>query len=517
MPTFRDCPNCNCGEGGRFIRKCADNHEFCTVCGAGPFGEFCPICDSRGKSIIGGVIGKIAFENAEDQDDEDDTEEDDDSDVEDGREEVEADHDGDGSDGGDYDDGSSYSYTSSAYSSTNSAESSRSVSSGAEGFWIAIVLIVIVFAVWSYSGRPAAPTSVPSASAPTVPPRNDVEIVVDGSAGAMVSLIGSMLGQETPAQIIDHGACPYEGCAYGTKWVASADTDGFEAPPRMLSTPPSSLQRVIVIPKGSWVTTVTGQVIAARRKGRVDFDSLRPSYRGDKGNGPPLNDGQSVAIYSYLGEGCYTSWIDGRAYVVCGLVAGAPTQEWWVQIVTANGARAWVDSAAFSRGSTMKRTSDAPAPLADAPSAFEAAGEVTEDVTISDTPQLTSEQENKRMNDMLNRATTPRIDPSRNALVFEQTPPDHFDKPVRSEYVEPVYPEIALREHLESEVTIEATIGPDGSVHDARVRGTRNDMFDVAALRAISQWKYAPARLNGEAVSVKMTAALRFSIEPKGK
>jgi outer membrane biosynthesis protein TonB len=85
-------------------------------------------------------------------------------------------------------------------------------------------------------------------------------------------------------------------------------------------------------------------------------------------------------------------------------------------------------------------------------------------------------------------------------------------------------------------VLIEATIGQDGAVRDARivrreanvtfgrtdpaqVRDTGHSAaqlqavlvgFDAAALAAVSQWRYSPALLNGKPTDVTMTATISF-------
>jgi len=87
VPTFRACPNadCNCTER-RFVRLCSESHHYCTVCGVGWHGEFCPICDSRGQSNRGGVVGTIVSgrgEPDEVSDDESEVDESDDDEDED--------------------------------------------------------------------------------------------------------------------------------------------------------------------------------------------------------------------------------------------------------------------------------------------------------------------------------------------------------------------------------------------------------------------------------------------------
>ena len=58
---------------------------------------------------------------------------------------------------------------------------------------------------------------------------------------------------------------------------------------------------------------------------------------------------------------------------------------------------------------------------------------------------------------------------------------------------------------------IEATIGADGHVVDARVLQSI-PLLDGAALDAVRQWQYTPTRLNGIPVPVVMTVTVRFTL-----
>ena len=181
-----------------------------------------------------------------------------------------------------------YSHSTSGGSGGYVPSSSSSAESGRLGLVGTIILLVIGLAIWSDSNRPAAPAAIEP---------NSVKIVGDGSPGAIISEIGSLLGKESPHQIIDHGACPYEGCRYGERWMAQDDVDAYSAPPEKVGVASTSLQRKMVIRKGTWVTTVTGVVIATQHEGRVDLVNLHTTYGNGVKNGPPLSSGQVVAIY----------------------------------------------------------------------------------------------------------------------------------------------------------------------------------------------------------------------------
>ena len=61
-------------------------------------------------------------------------------------------------------------------------------------------------------------------------------------------------------------------------------------------------------------------------------------------------------------------------------------------------------------------------------------------------------------------------------------------------------------------VIIEATIGKDGSVKDAKVLRPV-PLLDQAALDAVKQWKYTPTLLNGVPVEVVMTVTVNFTLQ----
>jgi len=59
-------------------------------------------------------------------------------------------------------------------------------------------------------------------------------------------------------------------------------------------------------------------------------------------------------------------------------------------------------------------------------------------------------------------------------------------------------------------VTIEATIGTDGKVIDAKVVRSI-PLLDQAALDAVLQWEYTPTLRNGVPVPVLMTVTINFT------
>lgn len=86
----------------------------------------------------------------------------------------------------------------------------------------------------------------------------------------------------------------------------------------------------------------------------------------------------------------------------------------------------------------------------------------------------------------------------------------HIKAPSKIKDVKPVYPAVAQAARVGGEVTVEATIGPDGKVVDVKVVRSV-PLLDQAALDAVRQWEYTPTLLNGVPVPVVMTVKINFT------
>jgi TonB family protein len=82
--------------------------------------------------------------------------------------------------------------------------------------------------------------------------------------------------------------------------------------------------------------------------------------------------------------------------------------------------------------------------------------------------------------------------------------------PVKIKDVTPVYPAIAQSARVQGEVVIEATVGEDGQVVDARVVKSI-PLLDQAALDAVRQWQYQPSLLNGVPTPVVISVTVNFT------
>jgi protein TonB len=75
-----------------------------------------------------------------------------------------------------------------------------------------------------------------------------------------------------------------------------------------------------------------------------------------------------------------------------------------------------------------------------------------------------------------------------------------------------VYPAIAQSARVQGDVIIEATIGADGKVQNAKVLRSVA-LLDQAAVAAVMAWEYTPTLLNGQPVPIIMTVTVRFRLQ----
>jgi periplasmic protein TonB len=77
----------------------------------------------------------------------------------------------------------------------------------------------------------------------------------------------------------------------------------------------------------------------------------------------------------------------------------------------------------------------------------------------------------------------------------------------------PSYPEAARAEGVEGDVRLELVVGVSGAVESARVvRGVGHGL-DEAALRAVRQFRFAPATRGGQPVRVRMGWSMQFRLQ----
>ncbi len=81
--------------------------------------------------------------------------------------------------------------------------------------------------------------------------------------------------------------------------------------------------------------------------------------------------------------------------------------------------------------------------------------------------------------------------------------------------VAPIYPELARRARLSGQVIVQAVILEDGTVGEIKVLQCDQPGvgFEEAAIEAITQWRYEPARLYGKPVNVYFIVNVEFTLQ----
>ena len=77
--------------------------------------------------------------------------------------------------------------------------------------------------------------------------------------------------------------------------------------------------------------------------------------------------------------------------------------------------------------------------------------------------------------------------------------------------VPPTYPALAKSNHVAGDVTMDALVDPAGNVTDVKVISGPT-LLQEAAMAALRQWKYEPARLDGRPVSFHLNVTVKFRI-----
>ena len=81
--------------------------------------------------------------------------------------------------------------------------------------------------------------------------------------------------------------------------------------------------------------------------------------------------------------------------------------------------------------------------------------------------------------------------------------------------VDPEYPPRAKQRRIEGWVDIEFTIGPAGTIQNAKIIGANpRAVFEQAALRAVRRWRYSPKVVDGKAVAQPgVQVRVRFELD----
>jgi len=87
--------------------------------------------------------------------------------------------------------------------------------------------------------------------------------------------------------------------------------------------------------------------------------------------------------------------------------------------------------------------------------------------------------------------------------------------PTLLKQVEPKYTDLAKRRRIEGNVILQAVVMPDGTVGRARVTSSLDKQFglDDAALDAVGQWRFEPARFGRQTVPVAVELVVEFRLQ----
>jgi protein TonB len=81
----------------------------------------------------------------------------------------------------------------------------------------------------------------------------------------------------------------------------------------------------------------------------------------------------------------------------------------------------------------------------------------------------------------------------------------------------PVYSVELRHDMIEGKVLVSFEVTPTGRVVNATILQSSNRLFDAPTLRAINQWKYAPALKAGVPVKSKVNELVTFAIEDSSR
>jgi TonB family protein len=91
-------------------------------------------------------------------------------------------------------------------------------------------------------------------------------------------------------------------------------------------------------------------------------------------------------------------------------------------------------------------------------------------------------------------------------------PGSGVEAPTLLREVHPVYTDEARRRGIEGDVILDVTVLRDGRVGDVKVRRQLGAGLDQRAVDAVRQWRFSPARRQGEPVDVSVQVAVSFSL-----
>ena len=100
------------------------------------------------------------------------------------------------------------------------------------------------------------------------------------------------------------------------------------------------------------------------------------------------------------------------------------------------------------------------------------------------------------------------------AFVTASAAKEKIAPPELLEKVDPKYPADAKAEKIQGTVKVEAKVSAEGKVEEATASESPDPRLAQAAVDAVKQWKFKPARTaDGKAVKVKTTITVNFRLK----
>ena len=98
----------------------------------------------------------------------------------------------------------------------------------------------------------------------------------------------------------------------------------------------------------------------------------------------------------------------------------------------------------------------------------------------------------------------------------QQVEADYDSPPRPIKVTRPEYPAEALEKGIEGVVVVQITIDAEGRVVDPTVAESVEGL-DEAALACVREWRFEPAKKDGEAVPATARAPIAFKLKDSGK
>ena len=193
---------------------------------------------------------------------------------------------------------------------------------------VIVLAVLAVLCSW-----PAVSGSLTGSAEKLINERLQTESLFKTAESTPPTLTASKLGSSVapPMPYEDYGACPFECCTY-RRWIATKDT-------AIQSDRNGNSPIFFNVNRGEWVTALTGVVITTvPGKAKV----LRPTTI----NGIPAQNGETVYLLTYQGEGVYEIWYKGKKWepypdMSTLEILERPESTWWVQTKNNKGQVGW--------------------------------------------------------------------------------------------------------------------------------------------------------------------------------